>query len=298
MADVEISGKTITYGIIGDPVEHSLSPLFQARFAELADIDIAYLPFHVLPEQLPEAISGLHALGIEGFNITVPHKETALSFVSADDAALQIGAVNTVRRSKESWQACNTDWLGFAAVLQGMNCDITGQTVLVLGAGGTSRAVVHALQQMGVGKLLVCNRGRERLQWLLNHVHQQYPGVVCDSVAWEDVAVREASESAPLLVNTTSVGIDSGNCVDYPFTLSGAGVAVDVVYSPDGETPFLAEAGKAGRATMDGLPMLVAQGAESFRFWHHKLPDRLDALRWLEVKLGRKPAYLPGWEVS
>lgn len=295
--DVEISGNTKLFGIMGYPVEHSLSPLFQTLFLHQCDMDAVYVPFRVAPGQVKTALDGLWAIGVEGFNVTVPHKETVFQHVTADDDACCIGAVNTVRRSEDGWEATNTDWLGFTDVLAGLRAEMRGAEALIFGAGGTARAVLHAVARLGLRCLHVCNRNPARLDGFLTHASKNYPELKCSPVTWEQSAVSKACSASGLLVNTTSIGLNAPE-QSFPFKLSGDGAAVDVVYKSDGQTPFCVSAKHAGRHATDGLPMLIAQGAASFVYWHMgAMPDRVSALHWMEQQLGRQHLSLSGWEV-
>jgi len=291
---MEINGLTKLYGIIGWPVTHSLSPLFQGYFIEDGGINAAYVPFAVAPEQLGVALDGLRALGIEGFNVTVPHKEEVFRLVDADADARRIGAVNSVRRTASGWQAANTDWRGFSAVVKGLQLELQGQDVLLFGAGGTARAVLHALAILKVGRIFICNRNAQRLAALMKHAGHIYPDLTCLPLAWTADAVAGISRASILLINTTSIGLQDGQL--FPFLLSGDGAAIDAVYRPDGVTAFCLAARSGGREAVDGLPMLIAQGAASFAWWHDcPLPDCSAALNHIEARLGRAPLYLPGW---
>jgi shikimate dehydrogenase len=280
---------------MGFPVEHSLSPIFQAEFLRQCSIDGVYVPFAVSPGKVREALDGLLAIGVEGFNVTVPHKESVYEWVRRDADAETIGAVNTVRRGRDdAWEATNTDWRGFAGVLQGLDAEVKDAEVLLFGAGGTARAVLHALGSLGAGVVHVCNRSSERLDAFLAHARSRYPGTRFSPVAWAQDAVSAVARASRLAVNTTSIGMGEG-AESFPFELSGDGMAVDTVYAPSGRTAFGAAAGSA-RRVVDGLPMLVAQGAESFAYWHPgQCPDRLATLRWLERRLDRDPTAMPGW---
>jgi len=292
---MEINGTTKLYGIIGWPVTHSLSPLFQGVFIADAGVNAAYLPFAVTPEYLGQALDGLWALGAAGFNVTVPHKEQVFQVVDADSDACRIGAVNTVRRAESGWQATNTDWRGFRAVVEGLQLELKGLDVLLFGAGGTSRAVLHALAVLQVGRVLICNRNPQRLAALIEHAGNVYPELTCQPLAWEADAVAGASRTSPLLINTTSLGLMKDGPL-FPFPLSGDGAAIDAVYRPDGETVFCRAARESGRQTVDGLPMLIAQGAASFAWWHDRpLPDCSVVMHHIEAHLGRTPLHLPGW---
>jgi len=298
---MNLSGQTQVYGIVGDPVAHSLSPLFQNHFLRQARLDAVYIPFHVHPEALTSALSGLHAAHVQGLNITVPHKETALSQVQADDDARQFGAVNTLKRCDQGWEATNTDWQGFADVLQGMRADVKHAPVFLFGAGGTAKAVVHALVHQGARHIMVCNRSPERIQQLIRQ-SRGYP-VEIQPVAWQQSAVDKACMACQTVINTTSIGLHADD--GFPFALSGQGVALDAVYKPHGATAFTQAARAHYEHITDGLPMLIAQGMASFAFWHQNervsqglnLPDKLKSLQWVEEQLRRQPCELPGWRV-
>ncbi|MFQ5344420.1 MAG: shikimate dehydrogenase family protein [Mariprofundus sp.] len=291
---MKTDGMTTTYGIIGWPVKHSLSPQFQSRFLSRKSINAVYLPFAVPPELLAQAVGGLWAVGVQGFNVTVPHKESILQMVEADADACRIGAVNTVKRQENGWQATNTDWRGFKAVIEGLNVDIEGKQVVLFGAGGTSRAVLHALNALNPGKVGVCNRNPERLDALIEAAKISYPNLNCEPVLWQQEAVTVACRDTVLLINTTSIGLQKGQ--DFPFVLSGNGVAIDAVYRPDGKTAFVEAASQAGRLSVDGLPMLIAQGAAAFSWWHDcDKPDCSQTLAYMQQYLGRDLVELPGW---
>jgi len=295
---MRIDGTTKLYGIIGWPVSHSLSPLFQSYFIEQSGSNAVYLPFAVAPETLQQAVDGLWALDVQGFNVTVPHKESVFKMVRPDSDAKAIGAVNTVRRSSFGWQGSNTDWQGFVAVLKGLQLNLKGGNVLLFGAGGTARAVLHALSQLPVSKVYLCNRNPERLAAFQLFAQLTYPKLECETIPWRQQEVEVASRDALLIVNTTSIGLEPNQ--PFPFQLSAAGVggvAFDAVYRPDGKTAFLAVA--QGRRGVDGLPMLIAQGAAAFAHWHGcDWPDCGRALAWTEGQLGRKVTPLPGWMVN
>ncbi|MDX8394906.1 MAG: shikimate dehydrogenase [Mariprofundaceae bacterium] len=291
---MELTGKTKIFGIIGNPVAHSLSPLFQAWFLERHQIDAVYVPFHVPDEGLADAMKGLWAAGVQGLNVTIPHKEAVLPWVKMDASAALIGAVNTLRNTPDGWLASNTDWQGVEAVLSASKSPID-QPVLMFGAGGTAKAVVHALCQRSVEKLYICNRNRDRAETLVTHIGQNYTGIDCEILAWDSKAVCDAATKCGTWINTTSIGLHQDD--EFPFQLSGKAVAVDVVYKPNGDTAFCRMVRRQGLYALDGLLMLVAQGAASFSFWHNMAqPDIMAAFRWMEMRLERDPMVLTNWE--
>ena len=294
---MNINGSTKLYGIIGWPVKHSLSPQFQTHYLQQCGFNAAYLPFAVEPDLLEQAMDGLWAVGVEGFKVTVPHKESVFHIVEPDADAQLIGAVNTVRRGEKGWQGTNTDWYGVLAAIEGLAVDMQGKDVLLFGAGGTAHAILHALSQTGLKKIYVCNRNSDRLEEFVAFARHSYPDLPCEAIAWQQQHVTEAARYSALLINSTSIGLQDGQV--FPFSLSGNGAAIDVVYRADGITAFCHAASAAGRQVIDGLPMLIAQGAASFAWWHDcKRPDYRLALQWMEQQLGRTSEQLPGWSTE
>ncbi len=247
-----IKGSTKLYGIIGYPVEHSLSPVFQNRAFEFMGIEAVYVPFPVKPEELEQAFWGLRALGVKGLNVTIPHKEKVMKFAEwVSEEAQKIGAVNTIKFS-DRVEAYNTDWIGFKRCLKEL-IDPSGRRALVLGAGGSSRAVVFALRSMGI-ETFIWNRTPSKAQKLaeefgLNRVKS--PEDVIDHV--------------DIVVNTTSVGLrdEDGELFDYS-KLSPEHTVIDIIYK---DTPLVKRAKGIGAKAINGFPMLLYQGVESFRIW-------------------------------
>ncbi len=288
---MKIVGSTTTYGIIGWPVRHSLSPLFQNHLIMQRQLNACYIPFPVAPENLETALHGLRNSGVRGLNVTIPHKTEVCQLVAADTAARTIGAVNTLKPTDTGWQACNTDYLGIQAVLQGLQA--TTERAMIFGAGGTSRAAIHALAVMGCQHLVLTNRTRARAEQLQQHVQTCYPAITCEVIDWQADAVAACVAHIELCINCSSIGLHAED--HFPFAINGHGVAMDAVYRSDGHTAFCQQA--ANRQCCDGLPMLIAQGVASFAWWHETetAPDPLPTLRWVEKQLGRVPASLPGW---
>jgi len=283
---VEVTGKTSVFGIIGDPVSHSLSPLFQARFAKQHGIDAVYVAWRVETADVATALAGLWAMGVQGFNVTVPHKQTVLKMVQADSDALAIGAVNTTRRGHDGWEGMNTDWRGIDSVLKHLRADVVNQDTLLIGAGGTARAVLHALAMGGAHQVYVCNRSDPRLNDFIQHAEHTYPDVSFERVNWNAAEVEARIRRCPLVINTTSFGLGDSDAV-FPFQIAGDGLAVDVVYAPSGDTPFVVAGRKGGRKAVDGLAMLLAQGAASFDWWHHTQTEVGPVMTWMEQHLNR-----------
>ncbi len=272
-----ISGQTRVAGIIGWPVAHSLSPaMHNAAFAALG-LDWAYVAFPVAPARVREAVRGLAAAGVAGLNVTIPHKQAVLGECSAvSDAVAAIGAANTlIPDGAGGWRADNTDAPGFLGALdEAAPLQLDGATALVIGAGGAARAVVFALRQRGA-RVAVANRTPARA------------AALGDPVEFSRAALEQAAGESALIVNCTSLGLhEQGVPAELPADALGPGhVVVDVVYRPGG-TAWLAAAAARGARCVDGLGMLLHQGAAAFVEWTGHEPP-IAAMREALVRSGR-----------
>ena len=255
-------------GIIGHPIGHSISPVFQQAALDAIGFDGVYHPWDVAPGDVGEFVAGLRAPGTLGINVTVPHKEAVIPFIDeVDDWASTAGAVNTIVNREGRLTGHNTDGIGFLRALrEGAGFEPEGQAVLVLGAGGSARGVVYALARAGAAHLVIANRTLERAQRLTQISADS--GVPAEVVALPDAP--SAAAGVALIVNCTSMGMVHGpdetgsplSADDIPATA----LVNDLVYNPL-ETPLLREAAQAGAATLGGIQMLVYQGAASFEMW-------------------------------
>ena len=263
-----MDGNTRLYGILGHPVRHSLSPaMHNAAFAHLG-LNAAYVPFPVLPEQLELAVRGLVAAGVQGFNLTVPHKTAILPLLhEMTPQAQRMGAVNTVRVEAEGkLVGTNTDGTGFVqALAEDLRLDAAGQTAWLLGAGGSARAVAMALLEAGLAKLVIANRSAPRAQELAQACRAAFPQARIEVQPLGHAWPRE--DTAPLLINTTTLGMGTTN--DSPLDLNTVPhplAVVDIIYDPP-LTPLLAHAQQLKIPHSNGLGMLLHQGAAAFTFW-------------------------------
>ena len=255
-------------GIIGHPIGHSISPLFQQAALDAIGFDGAYEPWDVAPDDVGEFVAGLRAPGTLGINVTVPHKEAVIPFLDeVDDWASTAGAVNTIVNRDGRLTGHNTDGIGFLRALrEGADFEPRGRDVLVLGAGGSARGVVYALARAGIAQLFIANRTLERAERLAHIAIDS--GVASEALALSDAA--GAAGEVALIVNCTSMGMVHGpdetgtplSASDIPSTV----LVNDLVYNPLA-TPLLREASRAGAATLGGIQMLVYQGAASFEMW-------------------------------
>jgi len=255
-----VRGSTRTVGVIGWPVDHSLSPVIHnAAFAALG-LDWVYVPLAVPPGRVPAAIEGLRALGFAGANVTMPHKSACVEAIAelSDDARL-LGAVNTIVNGSEAVSGHNTDLEGFDRFLRrDAGFDPAGKSALVFGAGGAARACALSLARGGLASLTVAARdpsSADRLRASL-----EGSGTVVFTVSFDDAA----REVADLVVNATPLG-SGGESLPLP-VLDAKVVAVDLVYRPH-VTPLQTAVREAGGSAFGGLGLLLHQAALAFELW-------------------------------
>ena len=264
-----ISAKTNICGLIGDPVEHSVSPaMHNAAFSSLG-LDYIYLPFRVARDNLTRAIDGLKVLNIRGLNVTIPHKVAVIPLLDEmEPMAEKIGAVNTIVNDKGCLRGYNTDAGGFLKALLERGVEPRGKKVGVLGAGGASRAISFTLAERGA-EIVILNR-RLEMDWAVKLASSisQLSAKEVKALELNDENLSSVLEAADILVNATSVGM-SPNSNNSPLParlLKPELVVFDVVYNPL-KTRLLAEAEAAGAETISGIDMLVWQGALAFELW-------------------------------
>lgn len=277
----EITGKTRLLGVIGHPIGHSLSPLMHnAALTELGE-NYVYVAFPIKPEDLATAIAGLASIGVVGFSVTIPHKQTIMPFLSQiTPTAKLVGAVNTVWWTEQGWQGTNTDVEGFVAPLKELDRDWQKVNPVVLGNGGAARAVVVGLAQLGCPEIQIVGRNLEKLEAFKNSWSRADFNSELSVYPWQ--ALAELIPSTTLLINTTPLGMtphldQSPVEEDLMSGLSSSAIAYDLIYTPR-PTRFLQQAADQGATTIDGLEMLVQQGAAALRLWLQK-PVPVDTMR-------------------
>ncbi len=256
-----INGHTALFGVVGWPVAHSLSPaMHNAAYSKLG-MDAVYVPLPVAPERLADALRGALALGFQGLNVTVPHKQRAATLcVSLDRVADEVGAVNTLRRTAEGWEGFNTDAPACAQLLEAGGVG-AGARALLLGAGGAARAAAWALLRVGA-RLRVAARRPEAAAELCDQLRRAVRRGRAEPASWSDLGGE--SEGADVVVNSTSVGL-AGHGERLPdLRFRTDQVALDFVY---GETDFVRSAREAGARLVLGEQVLVRQGALAFTLW-------------------------------
>lgn len=279
------SGKTRVCGIIGDPIEHSMSPVMHNAAFKKLGLDYLYVPLRVKREELGKAVESMRALNIRGVNVTLPHKVAIIPFLDElDPLAKKIGAVNTIVNDDGVLSGYNTDAIGFLQALLDNGIKPEGKTVVILGAGGASRAISFILAERGA-HLVILNRLLE-LNWAEELAHQ------ISQVFEKEVKPLELNEEnletvldeADILINATSVGMSPNvDETPVPARLLKPGLIVfDIVYNPI-QTRLMKEAEAAGAQTIGGLDMFAWQGAIAFEKWTgQKAP--LDLMRREVIK--------------
>jgi len=264
-----ISGKTRVCGVIGDPIEHTMSPVMHnAAFKELG-LDYLYVPLRVKREELGKAVESVRALNIRGLNVTLPHKVAIISFLDElDPLARKIGAVNTIVNDDGVLTGYNTDATGFLQALLERGVEPKEKKVVILGAGGASRAISFILAERGA-HLVILNRLLE-LDWakeLAQRVSKVFAKEV-KALELNEKNLEMVLEGADILINATSVGMSPDvDETPVPARLLKPGLIVfDIVYNPI-QTRLLKEAETAGAQTIGGLDMLAWQGAIAFEKW-------------------------------
>lgn len=266
---MSLSGKSRIYGLLGDPVAHSLSPLMQNHAFLSYNIDAVYVPFHVVSNDLPAAVAGLRALDVAGVNVTIPHKETILSSLDQVDPAAQlIGAVNTVVNNNGTLIGYNTDASGFISTIQKeLQFQSFDSEVIILGAGGACRAAAVALASAGVKTITIANRHQTRAEDLVRDLEIHFPAVQIFATNYQGEVFFDSLSSADLIVNTTSVGLHGEEVNFLPLeNIKCSALIFDMIYSPS-ETPLIKSARSLGLLCADGLGMLAAQGEDAFFLW-------------------------------
>ena len=251
------------YGLVGNPVGHSVSPPMHEAAYEACDLEAAYVAFEPAVEEIEAAIEGADALGVAGLNVTIPFKQDVLAVVDPDPLAARIGAVNTIDFSGDRGpQGFNTDAVGVTRAFAHHDVALAGRQAVVVGAGGAGRAAAFALADAG-SDVHIANRTVERAESLAAAVDDDSETVV---TAGGLDAVSAAIGDADLLVNATSVGMESDETPVPAAALHERLAVLDAVYAPL-ETRLLRAADAAGATTIDGAWMLLFQGVGAFERW-------------------------------
>lgn len=262
------NGKTRTCGLIGNPVEHTMSPAIHNGLAAMFRHNLVYVPFHV-EQDLQKAVEGAYALNILGMNVTVPYKTDVIPFlVEIDKLAAQIGAVNTLVRVEGGYKGYNTDMPGLYRAMQEDGIEIAGADVLILGAGGVARAVAVLAAEKGAAKIRILNRTVQKAEAIIGEVKEQYPSVDMEAAALSAYESLEGNEW--ICIQATNVGMYP-NVEDVLIDESGfydkVKAGYDLIFNPY-ETKFMRLLKAAGKEAFNGLKMLLYQGIIAYELWN------------------------------
>lgn len=265
----EIDGRTRTCGLLGCPVEHTLSPVIHTALSEITGINLAYLPFRVEKEALGDAVQGAHALNILGLNVTVPHKERVLPFLDGiDPLAERIGAVNTLVRTERGYRGYNTDMPGLYRAMVSDGVQVDRESVIILGAGGVARAVAFMLADRAE-KILLLNRTVEKAAAIAQEVNAFTGQETASAMPISDY--EKLAGGGYIVVQATNVGMypdtDSVVISDRAF-YEKVRIGYDLIFNP-ADTLFMRKVREAGGLSHNGLKMLLYQGIIAYELWNN-----------------------------
>ncbi|MFN0150681.1 MAG: shikimate dehydrogenase [bacterium] len=293
------AGQFARLFIIGDPVLHSLSPEMQAGALARSGLRGAYVPIHARPRDLANAVRALETLGFLGGNITIPHKEKVLPLlVRVSERAAAIGAANCLARGRGGFVGDNTDGLGFRDAVEARGgARLRGCRVLLVGAGGAARAVLHAAVEAGAAEVLIVNRTMGRARALARDA-AAWGSARIAAAPFSDLAALAAArrgggarERFDIVINATSLGLAPTDRSPLPVgVLRCARVACDLVYARR-ETRFVHDARANGLRTIDGIDILAAQGVRSFESWFGRAPTRQFMVREARAAWTRRQSH-------
>ncbi len=280
---MEISGRTRVCCVIGDPIEHTLSPLIHNAAFKHLKLDFVYVAFRVRREELENAVKGMRSLGVNGFNVTMPHKNAIIKYLDeVDSAAKFIGSVNTVLNDDGKFVGFNTDGVGALKALKENQVYPYGKKLLLLGAGGAARAIAFQLASEA-GKLTILNRDGEKAKQLAKILRERFGKKIVGNTLSASL-LKEELKDADILVNATSVGMHPNpeqTLINREW-LKPDMTVTDIVYNPI-ETKLIKDAKAVGAKVVYGTEMLVFQGAASFEIWC-KRPAPVEVMRQVILK--------------
>ena len=266
----ELTGKTRVCGVIGDPIEHTLSPTMQNAAFSALKLDVAFLAFKVKPAELENAVNGMRALNIRGLNVTMPHKSTVMNFLDRIDLSAQIvNSVNTILNKESKLFGFNTDGVGALKALRENGVEPKGRKVLLLGAGGAARAIAYAMAKES-DELAVLNRTVKPAQELVKLLEKTAnKKIVAGALSPKEI--QQNLQDSDILINATSIGMKPkvDESLVAPKLLRPDLAVMDIVYNPI-ETKLAKDAKAAGAKVVSGVEMLIYQGAASFEIWTGK----------------------------
>lgn len=273
-----MNNKISLTGLLGEHIENSISPFIHQSLIRYYKAKYIYLLFPISSNELKEAFRAMKVLKIRGMNITIPFKEQSLKFIDRiDQSVAKIGALNTIVQEDDIVYGYNTDWIGFQKPLQDkLGFSFANKKVIILGAGGSARAVIYALLHSGCTEISVFNRSYDHAYEIKRNFQNLYPHCQIEIFLYSDRDLQNEIDSADLLVNTTPLGswyYPNLNPLPDSIKFPSKTIIYDLIYYPE-KTPLLKKAEKNGNVFFNGKPMLVYQAAESFSLWTGIQPDQ------------------------
>lgn len=275
-----ITAQTTTYAVLGHPIGHSLSPAMHNAALRAMGLDGLYVAYDVEPEQLMDVLQAMQRMGFGGVNLTIPHKEVACAGLDELDSSAQaVGAVNTIEFTDGGMRGHNTDGEGLMRALkESFGETVDGRSVCVLGAGGTGRAIAITCATRGAVRVVIAGRREEQVRPVVEEVRSAAPDCDVDEAIGVNDTWVEASRRADLVVHTTSVGLKEGDAAVIGAEAFRSGQSlVDTIYTA-AETPLMKCAREAGAQAINGLGMLLHQGAVALSIWTGREPP-VDVMR-------------------
>ncbi|MEK6657830.1 MAG: shikimate dehydrogenase [Nitrospirota bacterium] len=272
---MKITGKTKIVGIFGYPIEHTFSPLMHNAAFSALGLDYCYIPFEVQPKDLKSAVEGIRALNIRGVNITVPHKEAVIKYLDElSKEAKLIGAVNTIENRGGKLIGHNTDGRGFIKSLwDDAKTRVKGKSVLLVGAGGAGKGIAVSCALEGASEIIIANRTIKKADELVRYLKRNFKKTKFSAIPLDRHELAKVIAGADILINSTSVGLKGKGLLPISQKdLHRDLVIYDLIYNPQ-ITPLLKIARRAGvKKAVNGLGMLIHQGALAFQIWTGKKP--------------------------
>lgn len=270
---MEINGKTRLLGLLGDPVEHTMSPVIHNTLSEILGINEVYVPFHTYGDGLEAAVKGAYDLNILGMNATVPHKNAVMdTLVDIDEGAKAIGAVNTLVRVDGGYKGYNTDMMGLSRELDVYGVSLQGKKTVILGAGGAARAAAYMCVSKGAEKVFILNRTLHKAEQIAGDMNSYFGGnrVTAMQLSAHEELRKEYDGDGFVVLQSTSIGLsphDDDVVIEDRKFYEMISVGVDLIYNPF-ETRFMKMCREAGAAAYNGLRMLLYQGIIAYELWN------------------------------
>lgn len=284
---MKTDGRTRTCGLIGNPVEHTLSPVIHNTLADAFSHNLVYVPLKVEPERLEDAIKGAYALNILGCNVTVPYKSAVIPYLAdIDPMAAKIGAVNTLLFTEGGYKGYNTDLPGMYRAMVSDGIRIKGEQVLILGAGGVARAAAMLMADKGAERIVIINRTVPKAEALAEEVRGFYPNVNIEAAGLDELS-RFSEKKAYLAIQATNIGMFpkcDETLIENPEFYDAVHTGYDMIFNP-ADTKFMQMVRAHGGKAYNGLKMLLYQGVIAYELWNNvEVGDTLAGMIYEKMK--------------